>query len=303
MFVSAKELEVPIAVEGFEWQPKPPRAAHDRSPALAPRLGPIRYYVPAKEPVALYRELAQTEQTKEGVLGFANRYGRLKGWPERETLAEWIAQMGWLREMVAIWDMVQQHDLRALGEVFVWRPRCVYYRGTPEMRAWPHQAEGAFQSDASNAYLDQIMDLVDKSLISKGDLIHPATIWVLANVSANMRRYNGPALVWDPRRKQIVWQDISINLLGFIWLQFGQAVCARKQPRRCSVCGRWFDVSHGGNRTDRETCSNTCRTRVYRQRQERAREMRVEGKHVRAIAKELGSDLETVKRWLATGRD
>jgi hypothetical protein len=246
--------------------------------------------------------LAQTEQTEEGILRFANRYGTLQPWMHIVTYSDWIGAIYWLRETVTIWDMVQKGDRVGLAKAFEWRGERVFYRGTPKTHASPGQPTGDLLHEPVD-FWDQIGELVAQSHIRKGDLIRPALLWVLGQINANLRQHNGPALFWDPRRSQIVYQDISVNLIGFIWLQFAQAVHAGKQSRQCCACGRWFEIAKGASRTDRLTCSNTCRTRVYRRRQEQAREMRAQGKPVRAIAKELGSDVETVKRWLSTGKE
>jgi hypothetical protein len=52
------------------------------------------------------------------------------------------------------------------------------------------------------------------------------------------------------------------------------------------------------SRNDRLTCSNTCRTRAYRDRQKRAQELHAAGKPPQEIAEILGSILETVTGWL-----
>jgi hypothetical protein len=59
-------------------------------------------------------------------------------------------------------------------------------------------------------------------------------------------------------------------------------------------------VAPGVNRADKQTCSQTCRTRVYRQRKQRALALDAEGKTARAIARELDAKPDAVTKWIAS---
>ncbi len=62
---------------------------------------------------------------------------------------------------------------------------------------------------------------------------------------------------------------------------------------------RWQDKKR--ERIDTQTCSQTCRTRVYRQRKQRALALHAEGKTMRAIARELDAKVDAVTKWITTG--
>src|SRR5262245_13598479 len=91
-----------------------------------------RYY-PLAEPVSLYRELAPTAPTPEGVLAFATRYGRLGGTiAEKGTTVEpfsnWEVCIVWLREAVRLWDLVLSNNHAELKKVIRWiGPGVVHY--------------------------------------------------------------------------------------------------------------------------------------------------------------------------------
>ena len=51
-------------------------------------------------------------------------------------------------------------------------------------------------------------------------------------------------------------------------------------------------------RADSTFCGNACRQRAYRARQKRARELRGGGASLRDIARELGSNITTIKGWV-----
>jgi hypothetical protein len=93
---------------------------------------------------------------------------------------------------------------------------------------------------------------------------------------------------------------VPTNLHGAMWLQLAQALEDNKSYRRCKICSRWFELSpETGARTSRHYCSDACRSRAYRSRKERARKLHAKGTAIRKIAEELGSNVETVKKWIA----
>jgi hypothetical protein len=61
-----------------------------------------------------------------------------------------------------------------------------------------------------------------------------------------------------------------------------------------------MEMSPDVNRADRRYCSDACRSRALRSRQKQAAEMRAAGKTLREIAKVTGSDIDIIKKWLAT---
>jgi hypothetical protein len=96
---------------------------------------------------------------------------------------------------------------------------------------------------------------------------------------------------------------VPANLLDAIWMQFAQAVATGEKYSPCKECGRWFKVSPETARTSRLYCSNSCRTKVYRERQKRAQEMHREGKSVAEIAQELNTYTKTIKRWVSSRKE
>ena len=93
------------------------------------------------------------------------------------------------------------------------------------------------------------------------------------------------------------------NLLGALWLQFALSISERKTYQQCEACGRYMELSPDVNRADRRYCNNACRNRALRRRQKKAREMRQSGKSLREIVKATGSDIATIKKWLASQED
>jgi predicted nucleic acid-binding Zn ribbon protein len=80
--------------------------------------------------------------------------------------------------------------------------------------------------------------------------------------------------------------------------QLAESVIDEKTYRQCLFCDKPFEVSQQRSRSDREYCSGTCRVKAYQRRRKRAIKMREEGSALSAIAKAVGSDVKTVKKWV-----
>ena len=308
-------------VEGRAWKPDLPYRA------LIRRLGAeFEGYEPLDGTVALYEELARTETTEKGILAFANRYGHLgadvEGWftftetpggPERHALAEpldeWKHNIVWLRETLRLWKWVREENTEALSGVIRWEQgRAIYHRsaalaadfgdGVPLPGAPPDLAE-RLERLTDSYPLQLALGAEDLSRTTRpGDLIAPARAEVSNIINGKIHRLCGPALYWAVKCKRWENQTCPNSLCGAVWWQLSQAVLSDKRLKQCRECGRFFEVSGGGGRPDKELCSSACRSRGYRLRQDRARAMHTAGRTFKEIAAELSSDVKTVKGWV-----
>jgi len=87
-------------------------------------------------------------------------------------------------------------------------------------------------------------------------------------------------------------------LFAALCLQFALALAGDKHYQQCVSCGKWYELLPGVNRADKQTCSQTCPTRLYRQRKQRALALHAAGKTARAIARELEAKVEAVTKWI-----
>jgi hypothetical protein len=335
MFEEAFTLhwEVPIDGDGFAWVPYR-RAGESQvasGQALVAREGTkFKTYAPMKAGIALHRELARTATTPEGILGFANRYGRLGAGAEEQaditsmTLGQipskyfpvepfhrWHYHIVWVSEAVRLWDLIQEEDREVLGKVIRWQGGLVYYAPPPEVekalggRSWDQVPEQERKSYKGYDLLGHAADSATlKARVEPGDVVLPALLFVHSLINADLFLQVGPQLFWDARRNRTVLQQYPRSLLGAIYLQFAQEIRSRRKSRVCPVCGRWFELaasrgtSRRAPRSDRETCSTSCRSKAYRERQDKARQLHTQGKPFKEIAKELGSKVATVKGWI-----
>jgi hypothetical protein len=238
-------------------------------------------YEPLNVATALYRVLAATSPTPDGVVEFAEEYGFLgvgmgevQGRP-MEPLESWEREIVQMEMAVRVWDMVREGKDRALGEYVRWHGgRVESLMGSRLARAY-----GDTPSDPEVARVlgwthPSDRDLVVASVeigaatgpIPKGDIIQAGRLQLLELVNGALNRGNGPMLLWDPERMRTrLWLRPSC-LLSAAYLQLGLAIAGNCEPRECATCGRPFDVRPAASRTDRKTCSNACRSKGYRSR-------------------------------------
>jgi hypothetical protein len=276
-------------------------------------------YSPLSAETALYRELATTPPTLEGILQFVQRYGRLGGGMVEEEYLDgsprhplqferfenYWSRIVNLAEAVRIWDLVRQGDKKELSKSIKWEEDGrVYYLSPLDL---PEKL--GIQEILGEPWLAQLLCLQPQNILTneimsprgvpKGDVITPARIWVMAHVNRVLVKEVAPRLVWDGCKKRVAFQELPSSLLGAIYLQFAQAIHGVTSPQRCLVCSKWFDHARGKSRSDRLTCSHVCRTKAYRQRQQEARRLYAEGIKINAIAQKLGSTSERVRSWVS----
>lgn len=80
------------------------------------------------------------------------------------------------------------------------------------------------------------------------------------------------------------------DLITALWVQFSDAVSGGKEYARCKECGAWFETSLPAARKTRVYCSDNCKVRSYLERKETAIRLKAEGKTVKQIADQLGTD-------------
>jgi hypothetical protein len=106
---------------------------------------------------------------------------------------------------------------------------------------------------------------------------------------------------WNGKRLRL--RPIVINLLDVMRIQLASAFEGHKQYRDCDLCGKPFELAPQINRADKVFCSANCRVKAYQRRKKQVIELRKQGDSLRAIVKESGSELETVKKWIAESEE
>lgn len=262
----------------------------------------VRQYRPLRMFTGLFRSFAEAPPTREGILSFANTYGNLgitRHWvlptdgPRQpmcwgESLDDWVAQMKNMRRAVELWDMIRKNDGSSLRTLLRWKPE------QPDMGVdgWEYSAETDFAIP---------IEPPQGVLFKPDDVVTPAFILIDRWTNKALETAAAPRLLYNPARGKPSLRLFPKHLLGALWLQFAQAVDGEKEYRACKECGKYFEISldEDGFRTNRLFCSDSCKSKEYRGRRNRALQMRAEGRAVKAIAKELETDVETIKKWVA----
>src|SRR5262249_2478813 len=81
-----------------------------------------------------------------------------------------------------------------------------------------------------------------------------------------LRKSCSPALLLEPNGLSFCMRMVPHHLLGFMWVQFAEAVAGGKEFRQCASCSRWMEIAPGQGRPEKHYCSDACRMRAYRKR-------------------------------------
>jgi hypothetical protein len=273
----------------------------------------VRRYAPLDKHVALFRTFAEIPpDDREAILRFANTYGNLgvgrlvleprasgdpPGHPAvlGEKWQDWANEVSDMRRALDLWDLVERRDLGALSRLVFWRDEEVGQGGQPPRRAgWYYESRPSGRL-RHEAFIEPVPDL-----FRPGDPFTPAGFLVQRWINKHLEGGVSPRLVYDLESGKRSLQFMPGNLLSALWLQFAQAVEGARKFRACKNCGKWFGVSlDGDGRTVRRVfCSPNCKSQDYRQRRDKARQLKREGKSIKDIAKELDTELDTVKGWI-----
>jgi hypothetical protein len=263
--------ERPERGESFTWQ----EAGKGGPRLLRPPGVPLESYEPLAECTGLFRTFADVAPTEAGILKFANRFGVLCGpalpW---QDLIGWQDQIGRMKALVGVWDQLVQEDWPGLCSARGTVPRTLLPPQSAEIIQWAVQL-----------------------------LWHNVLPLALGWTVALFGQEPSPPVIWNSQGRRPVLTLAPPSLLHALYLQFAQAIAANKRFQLCEACGKWFELSPGLNRADRQSCSDYCRLKLYRLRKQRARQLHVQKWSLKRISAELGSDIPTIKRWLSTNKE
>jgi hypothetical protein len=294
-----------------------------------PEVRPLRCYAPLREHTGLFRTFAETEPNEEGAKDFADRFGLLSAAPlNRESLRKprisatgkvvvialaphaermelWRGQIVAMRHAVAVWQRLGAGEHAKLARHVSWERdaaglRSVVFDTHPDLP--PGAEPPAPDLRLREAVADREHGAEWLARLTPEEPALPAALWLGGLINRRLAgkvtagftvdTSGGLSLAFRPE-----------NLLQAMWLQFGLAVAGHKNYRRCSVCQDWFELSPELARTNRRFCRSACKNRGFRGRQERARQLRSQGKSLREIAEELHTSVPVIKRWVGKKKE
>jgi hypothetical protein len=273
-----------------------------------------RWYDPMQSP-ALFRAFAETSTSRDGIAAFAQQWGSLvmesgddqttSAAPFAVSLQRWQQEIVAMRQMLALWDLVQADDREGLAERIFWR------QVSDSSKAVLYDS-GQVQLDEDGADPDELhlrLSLASQDInpvvlasFPPDDVFAPACTCLQQAIDARLRDSVRLRYVIRQVGQRPSFDASPDTLLAALWLQLALAISEDRHFRRCRGCGTWLLLSPEIARTNRVFCTNACRARLYRRRQDRAKRMYTkEGKNLKAIAVEVNADVATVQRWV-TGK-
>jgi hypothetical protein len=256
--------------KGFQWE----GPQGDRSLA---RVHGAKF-TPYRPPPGIFRDFAGLEPTPEAVLAFANRYGALRQRIGFDSFNLWQKGIRQMRQLVTLGDAVTDGDCKRISqalEPFLADPSLVTAADIRPIRRRYERGEKVPRDELAQAAVMRLYHGISpvERLEAEGAWHYPS-----GNVALRLKH---------------------ADLLDFMFFQLGHALLSGRRFRQCVACGKWSLLQPGVSRADRTTCSAYCRLRLYRRRRARAVELHRRGWSPRRIAKEIGSDVSRVTRWLS----
>jgi hypothetical protein len=275
--LSVLTFETELNLAGYEWRRiQAPRGESFDDPAppdmllVGIRPQQTKLIRPLELDPVLYLNLADIALTPARVIEFANKYGPLAH--NLNRFGQWRDFAEKLKREIQWWDMFCASRGRSLKSRIERACNEAGYGGP---------------------------DVVAQALLADRDKSEAERLRSIVAYRINQHVQSSRVCMHEVDGEWRIGIEPSC-LADAIWLQMAASVGQAGDVRQCEACGVYFKLSVGVNRADRKTCSNACRNRALRRRQAQARELRIAGKTLREIAKEVGSDVPTVKNWVST---
>lgn len=203
-------------------------------------------YAPLDERPWLFRVFADLGDSDSDILSFANQYGSL-GEPlwynvngtryMAERLAKWRAEIQEMCRVVSWWDELRQGDASVAGHPFT---------GPGDTEAAPSP-----------------MALMQDRLQKMNEITSVINAKLLKGVSFQ--------LLADPHADRMTLSAVPTSLLAVLWLELALEIGGDRKFKRCLSCQKYFESSAmtpgrgRAVRSDKQFCSETCRTSHHRE--------------------------------------
>lgn len=230
---------------------------------------------------------------------FGERFGERWG----ESAAFWREVVGAMAIMREVWE-----NLRELNSDY-FRERISFCR---QERSSGQYKETLEARSLANSWWEVDSLLRDGVIFSRGinltdaELLRLGAKIIMDCVNHNLTylRASSPRVAFEFANAQdasLVPAVETPGLLAEIWYQLGLSLLGDKVYKRCSICGKWRNVT--GLRSDSDShpeCSNRERQRRLRERKEKSEVLRLgmKGQPASKIASKLGKDQDAVKLWI-----
>lgn len=237
----------------------------------------VREYVPEHVP-DLYRALASTPTTADGILRFVKRYGLLgiaepipvdeavnpdgsvwRNYMQIEFAHAWVREIRLMKSCVDILDLVDhpfKPDRRALAKLFsyrngAWLVNSSYLPGYTK------------QGKVENVDLEIWADDPDAfKATGPDDVIGVATEFLRAVTDSQLSARVTASVVRSSDGDSLALVYKPTSLLGAVWLQFAKVMTHTDNTRACLECGKMFEFQ----RRTKLFCGEACQKKFNRKK-------------------------------------
>ena len=239
---------------------------------------PIRGYFPMNRENPLFLKFARLEGTREAILAFANKYGRLlddndllplfnredelftsSEYKMGESYRLWTGEISDMNWLVYLWQMLEKKKYGRLGKFICWAD---------------NGKSVSFQKNKGEGESPHTNLMWIQSLVNEGSPLlkhwpyrsikEPIKYFLLLNLNKKVRRCVSPSATLTPTGGFNVHYEPH-NLLGVLWLDFFQTFIGQRRYLPCAICGELMNVTE--NRISKRmhsTCRKTANQATWR---------------------------------------
>ena len=313
----------PVAKAGYGW------AGHGKpgGPWLRPLSDDEEYTIEdsLKDHSGLFRIFAETPPTEEGVLKFANKFGSLIWFHPRAfisiypdgplsltnppapmpvtysvfeskrddgqyrytPLSSWETEITAMSLVIKLQDMIRAGDREGLSKHFLWTEAGEIFTDI----AWIHRKPASDN-------LNQMYPYPLFGRFQPGNVFRPALYIIKMIINHSLQDRLSPKIQCSQNATRLKLSFVPPSLVSALWLQCAQAVTGNWQYLKCKQCETWFEVAPSVINKGKIYCSDACKSKSYRNRQEQAQRLYTQGLPFQEIARRLDTDSQTAKRWV-----
>lgn len=237
-------------------------------------------YSPLDKP-ELFLEFAETSPTREGILAFANKYGKLAPahdvvtpQPGRgdvllmaDSLSLWLGEIWYMKKTAQLWEWLKAEDLKALRKIISWGRdnKSVEYTIVPEGEAPGPRSWGLLASPDKKGEVF--------ARFRAGDVLLPAKYLLQVWINKKLQKYPARPRLLLNEKNELEGYLMPSSLLSALWLQFYFAAIGKSRYKRCSICGLWSDVTNKrATWSKHDECANRDRVARCREKKRKGKE-------------------------------
>ncbi len=209
---------------------------------------------------------------------FANRNGLLRpgrnlispgakpGVPQTpfagDSFEMWREELRAMRLCVELHEAAQIGDVTKLAKHIRWDEGFAWFNSHPDL-ASEETYSGEHPVRTSRIAIPGLLN----DFLREGDVVQPTLIFIQNQINARLSAEPILSVRYSASSAALMPAATPLSLLGAMWLQLASAIGRNVTWRRCALCGKWFEVSAKGSRSDKVFCSSICRVKAHRHRQ------------------------------------